>query len=85
MEELSDLFQNLQSMKLNISSLSEAEKLNQAEKVVKTFWNAIGGDMSEFDESKLAESVFHFTERTIKIPIFMYGINLSCIGDTEIT
>ena len=58
MEELFDLFQNLQSMKLNISSLSEAETLDQAENVVKTFWNAIGGDMSEFSESKLAKRMY---------------------------
>lgn len=52
LEELSLLFQNLQSMKNEISSLSGAEKLNKAETVVKAFWNAVGGDSDEFSDSK---------------------------------
>lgn len=53
MEQLNSLFKNLQSMKQQISSLSTSEKLDQAEKVVKAFWNAIDGDSNEFSDSKL--------------------------------
>lgn len=50
MEQLSLLFKNLQSMKNEISSLAVEQKLDQAEKVVKAFWNAIGGDADEFSD-----------------------------------
>lgn len=39
-------------MKKEISTLSGSEKLNQAEKVVKAFWKAVGGDSDEFSNSK---------------------------------
>lgn len=52
LEELSTLFKNLESMKKEISTLSGSEKLNQAEKVVKAFWKAVGGDSDEFSNSE---------------------------------
>ena len=79
MEELFALFQNLKSMKLDISSLSGAEKLDRAEKVVKTFWNAIGGDMRELSDSKLIK---RYSQVVTSNPIpnsFFY------LGEDEIT
>ncbi|XP_065212046.1 alpha- and gamma-adaptin-binding protein p34-like [Planococcus citri] len=57
MEQLTLIFKNLRSMKNEISSLTTEQKLDQAEKVVKAFWNAVGGDADEFSDSDDNENI----------------------------
>nr|XP_022921027.1 alpha- and gamma-adaptin-binding protein p34-like [Onthophagus taurus] len=53
MDDFTNLFSKLQSMKESIQSLPHNERKLQAEEMVTAFWRAIGGDEDEIDFSDL--------------------------------
>ncbi len=77
-DKLSTLFQNLQSVKHRIASLSREEKLKEAEIAVKAFWRAVDGDEEEISDGTLLIQLRHFfpffthTEYHL-CPIYMFA------------